>query len=88
MSDKITKTFRRLIKTGEFESVEVINTVEREIDTVTNVPGSHQYDEQVNYLRDQATDQLVEDYNMICDKLGVSEKRVTVKSNRPRPANV
>ena len=88
MSDKISKTFRRLIKTGEFEPVEVISTIEREINTTEHIPGSHQYDEQVNYLRDQATDQLVDDLNMIVDKLGISEKRVKVTSTRPRPAHV
>lgn len=84
MSDKITKTFRRVIKTGEYETVEVISSIEREITDTDKMS----YNLRIHELRDEATDQLVEDLNMIVDKLGVSEKRVKVTSPRSRPVGV
>lgn len=84
MTEKITKTFRRLIKTGDFESVEVISTDEIVIEYTNDADR----DEQISEFSDRLTTQLIEDVNMILEKLGLEEKRVFVKSNRPRPVGV
>lgn len=82
MKEKITKTFRRVIKTADYETVEVLSSVEKEVEYSTDAERATQ----ITKLRDDATNQLVDDITMICDKLGVSEKRIHVKSNRPMPA--
>jgi hypothetical protein len=78
MPDKVTKTFRRVVRTGDYETVEVISSMERECSTP----------EDFDQLRQDATEQLVDDLDTILDKLGLEEKRVKVTSKRPRPAGV
>ena len=81
MKDKVTKTVRRVIKTADYETVEVVNSIEREIEYANDA----EYATKVGALRTDAATQVADDLSMVCEKLGVSEKRVFVKSNRPMP---
>lgn len=82
MKEKITKTFRRTIKTADYETIEVINSVEKEIDFSTDAEKSTI----ISKMREDATQQVADDLNMICDKMGIGEKRVFVKSTKPKPS--
>lgn len=84
MVERIQRQFRRLVRTGDFESVEVVATIDREID-YTNADDRRI---QIQMLMENETDQMVFDLNMVLDKMGCSEKRIMVKSNRPRPTGV
>jgi hypothetical protein len=74
-TEKISKSFRRVIKTADYETVEVVNNVEREIEFTSAVERSAK----VEAISQQATDELAADLAAVCKRLGVSEKRVSVR---------
>lgn len=84
MKDKLTKTVRRLIRTADFESIEITNTVEREVEYSTS-------SEKVfaeSQLRQEVAETLKQDIDYIMGILGISEKRVFVKANKPVPSAI
>jgi hypothetical protein len=74
-TEKVSKTFRRVIKTADYETVEVVNTVEREIEYAT----AHERTDKVEAISREATAELASDLAAVCKRLGVSEKRVSVR---------
>jgi len=74
-TEKIAKTFSRVMKTAEYENVQVSVTVEREIEFQT----AEERAEQVDAMRRQAAEELADDLRAACEKLGVSDKRVLVR---------
>jgi hypothetical protein len=77
--EKVSKTFRRVIKTADYETVEVVNTLEKEVEYANR----HERSEQIGALSRRAVDELAVDLNSVCDRLGVSEKRVSAHRGRP-----
>lgn len=78
-TEKISKTFRRVIKTADYETVEVVNNVEREIEFTSATERSSK----VESVSQQATEELAADLIAVCKRLGVSEKRVSVRQWQP-----
>ena len=77
---KVTKTVRRLIRTADFESIEVTNTIEKEI------AEDAQREKNLQALREESANILKQDIDYITGVLGISEKRVFVKANKPLPS--
>jgi hypothetical protein len=74
-TEKISKTFRRVIKTADYETVEVVNMVEHEIEYSSALERLNK----MEAMTRQATEELAADLAAVCKKLGVSEKRVSVR---------
>ncbi len=74
-TEKIVKTFARVMKTAEYENLQVSVTVERDI----QFQSSDERAAQVEAMRRQATEELVDDLRAACEKLGVDSKRVSVR---------
>lgn len=74
-TEKISKTFRRVIKTADYETVEVVNAVEREIEYAT----ARERMDKVEAITHEATAELAADLATVCKRLGVSEKRVSLR---------
>jgi hypothetical protein len=74
-TERISKTFRRVIKTADYETVEVVNNVEREIEFTSAVERSSK----VEAVTQQATEELAADLTAMCKRLGVSEKRGSLR---------
>jgi hypothetical protein len=74
-TEKISKTFRRVIKTADFETVEVVITVERQIEYATALERM----DKVEAITREATAELAADLAAVCKRLGVSEKRGSVR---------
>jgi hypothetical protein len=78
-TEKISKTLRRVIKTADFETVEVVNNVEREIEFTSAVDRSSK----VDAVTRQATEELAADLAAMCKKFGVNEKRGSLRQWQP-----
>lgn len=78
-TEKVSKTFRRVIKTADYETVEVVNNVEQDI----TFDCAMERTQKIDALTRQATEELAADLAALCKRLGVSEKRVSVRQWQP-----
>lgn len=81
---RITTTFRRTEKTADFCSV----AVDAGFDEEVTYNSEEELDARRKELREKAIAQVIDDINTFKARLGVEEKRVFVKQNQSRPADL
>jgi hypothetical protein len=81
---RVHASYKRTIKTGEFQSVTIENGFDEEVTYRTQ----EELDARRAELRDEAMQQVVDDLKMFLEKLGATEKRVFVKDARANNAAV
>jgi hypothetical protein len=82
MKEHIVKSMKRHIATAQFEWIEFSVNREREIDYTDETERKVQEDK----LRTDITAELEGDIEYVMSRLGLQEKRVVVKSDRPKPS--